>query len=157
MKIIILYDSLFGNTKKIAEVIADTAASLHKTRLINADEVVFKDLKGVDLLIVGSPTQGGRPKQTLQLFLDQLAPGSLKGIGVAAFDTRFLEKNLNFVLRLLVRTIGYAAPKIETALVNRGGRLLVPSMGFIVEGKSGPLAKGELERARLWTKQLVKK
>jgi len=154
MKILVIYDSLFGNTKKIAEAIFDSLLSSNKIRLVNAVEVTIKDLEKIDMLIVGSPTHGGRAKQNLQTFLDQLPNSILKGTKVAVFDTRFLEKDQTFLLRLLLKTIGYAAPKIAKNLKNKGGNLIVEPEGFIVKRKEGPLAEGELERAKSWGEKL---
>lgn len=151
MKNLIVYDSQHGNTEKVALAITK---SLPTTKAVKISEVNLSDLEKLDLLIVGSPTQGGRPTKDVQRFINQLPPGKLGGIKVAAFDTRFLEKDLNFALRLLVKTIGYAAPKIAKTLVNKGGELIVPPQGFIVEDTKGPLAPGELERASEWVKNI---
>jgi hypothetical protein len=37
-------------------------------------------------------------------------------------------------------------------LKSKGVKLIVPPEGFIVKEKEGPLAPGELERARKWLK-----
>lgn len=156
MKSLVIFDSQFGNTQKIAEAITDSLPFSYKAKQIKADEVSLKDLTNINLLIVGSPTQGGRPKQSLQVFLDQIPSDVLHNVNVVSFDTRFLEKDLNFALRILVKTIGYAASKIANTLKNKGGKLIVPPEGFIVKGKSGPLAQGELERAKRWVKSITK-
>lgn len=92
----------------------------------------------------------------MQKFLDQIPSHALQNVSVVCFDTRFLEKDLNFALRLLVKTIGYAAPKIANILKNKGGKLLIPPESFIVKGKKGPLAEGELERAKEWAKRILR-
>lgn len=154
MKSLILYDSLYGNTKKIAESIADTLSFSGKTILLSINETNQADLEHVELLIVGSPTHGGRPTPGLLSFLKDLEEKKLKGIRVAAFDTRFLEADLNFALRILVKTIGYASPKIIEQLILCGGEQATPPEGFIVKGERGPLAQGEIERVKNWAKQL---
>lgn len=45
MKINIIYDSLYGNTKNIAGEIADTLKSFD-TKLINVSETTQEDLRG---------------------------------------------------------------------------------------------------------------
>lgn len=149
MKSLVLYDSQFGNTEKIAQAIARgmgsaTAIPVHKARLQN--------LKNISRLIVGSPTQGGRPTLPLQQFLDNLPAQSLIGVNVGAFDTRFDPTKVNLGLKLLMSIIGFAAPKIAKTLTHKGGKLLLAPEGFIVKGKDGPLATGELERAATWIK-----
>lgn len=154
MRTLIIHDSLYGNTEKIAREIGN---HIPLSKVISVKEAVVSDLKSIDLLIIGSPVHGGRPKQDLQSFLNQIPKNGLKDVSVAVFDTRFLEKNQNFALKLLMKAIGYAAPKIAETLKNNGARLTSPPQGFIVNGKSGPLADGELERAKSWAMQLIKK
>ncbi len=153
MKTLIIFDSMYGNTEIIARDIAK-AFSPEDTRLLNVKEVKVADLLEVKLLIVGSPTYGGRPKQETQAFLDMIPGSALSGKRVAAFDTRFLAKEQNFGLRILMKTIGYAAPRILKILVSKGGDAASSPEGFIVQGKKGALKDGERERAALWGKNL---
>ncbi len=152
MNSLIIYDSLYGNTEKIAKAMGEAM----KTKVISVSEAKIEDFKGLDLLIIGSPTHGGRAKTSMQAFLNQIPENSLKKIKIAAFDTRFLEKEVNLALRMLIKTIGYAAPKIADLLQKKGGNLIAPPEGFIVVKKEGPLKEGELERAKTWSSQLLK-
>lgn len=153
MTTLIIFDSLYGNTEIIARDIAK-AFLPEATRLINVKEVKVADLLEVQLLIVGSPTYGGRPKQETQTFLDIIPTAALSGKKVAAFDTRFLAQEQNFGLRILMKTIGYASPRILKALIAKGGEAISSPAGFIVEGKKGQIKAGERERAVLWGKNL---
>lgn len=153
MNSLIIYDSLYGNTEKIAQAIGGVI----KAEVKSVNEASNNDFKGLDLLIIGSPTHGGRAKPSMQLFLDQIPEDALENVKVAVFDTRFLEKDVNFALRLLIKTIGYAAPKIAGLLKNRGGELVAQPEGFIVVKKEGPLKEGELERAKTWIGDIVNK
>ena len=153
MKGIVLYDSTYGNTEILARKIAETFS---EARALAVNEASTSDLRGYDLLIVGSPTQGGRPTSGLMQFLKSVPDDSLVGIRVAAFDTRFAAQDRGISLRILMRLIGYAAPRIAAALQSKGGRLAAPPEGFIVQGKEGPLKAGELERAARWTSEMLK-
>jgi len=154
MNTLIVYDSMFGNTEKIAESMAG-AFALADTKVIKVTDATQEDLGGIDLLIVGSPTHGGRAKPSTQVFLDAIKPDALAGVRVAAFDTRFEHGNHNIFLRLLMKVIDFAAPRIAKTLVAKGGQLATDPEGFIVIGKQGPLKEGELERALQWAKQLA--
>lgn len=144
----VIYDSQYGNTQKIARAIGISIAA----KVVRVSDVNASDLKNIDILVVGSPTQGGRPTPAIQNFLGGISTKTITGVKIAVFDTRFLEKDLTFALKLLVRTIGYAAPKMAKILTDKGGILIAPPEGFIVKGKEGPLASGELERAEKWIK-----
>lgn len=143
---LVIYDSQYGNTQKVAQAIADSISA----KIISVSDIRNDNLKDLDLLVVGSPTQGGRATANLMEFLNRLPKGSLNNVKVAVFDTRFLENNLNFALKLLVRTIGYAAPKMAKILESKGGKLILSPEGFAVTGKEGPLAPNEISRANKW-------
>lgn len=152
MKTLLIYDSAFGNTKKIADAIKEGLEG--EVINLQAEEMNISHLKDCDLLIVGSPTQGGRPTEAVSNMLNKIPKGKLEGMGVAAFDTRFSEKKQNFGFRILMKVIGFAAEKIASVLVNKGGKLIEDPQGFIVEKKEGPLRSAEFERARLWGSEL---
>ena len=104
-------------------------------------------MHAVDLLIVGSPTQGGRSTPAILNFLNKVSEPAIKGIHLAAFDTRFSTR--------LVGIFGYAAGKIADSLKRKGGTLILPPEAFFVKSKEGPLKEGELERAAGWVKGLL--
>ena len=145
MKALIVYDSAYGNTEKIARAIG--GAITGEVKVLRPGEVNPSDLQSVDLLIVGSPTQGGRPTPAIQDFLNKIPEPAIKGVNVAAFDTRFSTK--------LVGIFGYAAGKIANSLKRKGGTLILSPEPFFVKGKEGPLKEGELERAADWAKGIV--
>ena len=145
MKVLIVYDSAYGNTEKIARAIGGAIAG--EVKVLRPGEVNPPDLQSLDLLIVGAPTQGGRATLAIQDFLNKLPERAVKGVSVAAFDTRFSTK--------LVKIFGYAAGKIAESLKRKGGNLIVPPEPFFVKGREGPLKEGELERASVWTKGLL--
>jgi flavodoxin len=147
MKALIVYDSVYGNTEKIARAIAGALTPSGEVKVLRAGEVNPSGLESVDLLVVGSPTQGGRPTPAIQDFLNQVPERTIKGVNVAAFDTRFSTK--------LVAIFGYAAGKIAGSLKTKGGTLILSPEAFFVKGKEGPLKEGELERAAAWAKGIL--
>lgn len=126
-----------------------------KAEAVNCQTADLESLKKVTLLIVGSPTQGGRATEKLMAFFENIPEDGLSGVKVATFDTRLDYDKQNFALKLLLRTIGYAAPKMMEILVSKGATEVTSPEGFMVGGKSGPLADGELERAEKWAKQVA--
>jgi flavodoxin I len=143
MKVLIVYDSVYGNTEEIARAIGGAISG--DVQVLRAGEAVLAALQSVDLLIVGSPTQGGRATQPVRDFIDRVSP-DIKGVNVAAFDTRLSTR--------WVGVFGYAAGRIASSLKGKGGNLLQPPEGFLVKGTQGPLKGGELERAAAWAKGL---
>lgn len=150
MKTLIIYDSAYGNTAKIADRLAAAFKNHEEVKTSMVTEFNPEDLTAAELLVVGPPTQGGRPTQNIQEFMHDLPHNALKNKLVAAFDTRFAMKEHGFGLRVLMKTIGFAAPKIADDLKTKGGKLIQEPEGFIVEDKEGPLKNGETERATMW-------
>lgn len=142
MNALVVYDSVYGNTEKIAQAIREAVSG----QVLRAGQVNPADLKGFDLLIIGSPTHGGWYTPEIQSWLKALP--ALEGVSVAAFDTRTVSK----IGALL---FGFAAPRIAKSLERNGGKLLAPPEGFVVLGIQGPLKEGELERAAAWARQVI--
>jgi flavodoxin len=145
MKYAVIYDSIHGNTEKIAEAIAKGLGK--EGVILKTGEVKLSDLKSIDLLVIGSPTYGGRPTPDMLAFLREIHQDSLKGVNVAAFDTRIPAN--------WVKIFGFAAGKIEKTLKKLGGTPVVKREGFFVTGTKGPLAEGELKRAEEFAKSIT--
>jgi hypothetical protein len=162
MRSLVVYESWFGNTRRIAEEIAAALAHEGQVDLVTVDEPL-PPLADVDLLVVGGPTHvhGLSSKRSREGALTQGAHGE-PGIGVrgwidalpdgacgpraAAFDTRANKP---------VLLVGSAARGIARRLRDRGYRLAIEPQSFFVEGTPGPLEEGELERASEWGRTLA--
>lgn len=157
MNALVIYDSLFGNTEKIAHAIANgVAAALGDSASVECvrfGEAKAEQLGWWDLLVVGGPTHGSNPSPTMREFLDKIPANALTGLKVAAFDTRTDMDKMTGMLRFFGKfldRLGYAAPKIASSLASKGGQVVGNAEGFIVLDKEGPLLDGELERAAAW-------
>jgi flavodoxin len=156
MKALVIYDSVFGNTEKVALAIGAAIGGEHNASTLPVGQVSLEQVSGLGLLVVGSPTRGFRPTESVSKFLNELPKNHLAGVRVASFDTRIaLETIDSSVFRFIVDKGGYAASTIAKLLEKKGGKLLAPPEGFIVMGEQGPLKEGELERATEWAKHLV--
>ncbi len=152
MKTLILYDSVFGNTKTIAEAIGKALDAPVRSVVETSSE----DLHGIGLFIVGSPTRAFRPTKPLTLFLASLSSQALTGVQSAAFDTRAdLDDVKSKLLETMVKFFGYAAPFIEKQLRKNGARIIAPAEGFFIQGTEGPLKEGEVSRAEAWARDLI--
>ncbi len=156
MKSLIIYDSLYGNTEIIAQVIKHVLDQQGGVTIARVGEVQPAQLTGIQLLVVGSPTQQFRASAAMRTFLESIPNGALEGVKLAAFDTRLTqaEINKNAVLSFFVRIYGFAARRIARQLQKKGGELALPAEGFFVEGMKGPLVQGEVERAEAWARRL---
>jgi flavodoxin I len=142
---LVVYDSVSGNTEKIAATVAKTLGAFGEVKTLRAGDASPGSIKSIDLLIIGSPTRGGRPLPAVKEFTDNLAPDTLKSVKFAVFDTRLTAGR--------VRIFGYAADRLEAALKAGGAVSAAPPAGFFVKGNTGPLQEGEEERAAAWARQ----
>ena len=149
MNTVVVYDSQYGNTERIARVIADTLRASGQAQAVRVREARPTELQGVELLIVGSPTQGFRPTLAMQAFLGNLSQKILSGMAVACFDTRFRGRLWQ----------SSAAPRMARQFRAMGVEPSVPPESFFVKAmkKEGPLLAGEVERAVTWARMLSEK
>lgn len=155
MKVTIVYDSIFGNTAKVAKAVAIALKDLATVRLLTVQEARDASLADTDLLIVGSPTRGFRPTPSISEYVEGL--GTLgTGKSAAVFDTRMdLETIQPPPLRWVVEAGGYAATRVASSLGHHGFAVKADTPGFLVTGTEGPLKEHELERAAAWGSTLV--
>jgi flavodoxin-like protein len=156
-KAIVLYESLFGNTERVARAIAEGLRQRTDVTLANFGEM-SGEASDADLTVLGGPTHGwGMTKQTsrsrpdseayelgVREWLETAPPGM--GRSAAAFDTRFDKP------RWLT---GSAAVRIARELERLGYQMVMPPESFFVLRTGGPLRQGEEDRARHWGSELA--
>jgi hypothetical protein len=159
IRTLVVYESMFGNTQQVAEEIAAGLAEHADVTLVEVGSAPTSTGDDLDLLVVGGPThaRGLSGRETRRDAMDHaILPvvsqriglrewfeslRSRPGVLAAAFDTRFDES----------RWLGGSAAHVVAArLRSHGYRLLTGPRSFFVLGMAGPLAPGELERARGW-------
>ena len=164
MRALVVYESMFGNTRLIAEAVADGLSSTLDVDVVEvgAAPAVLDD---VDLVVVGGPThafgltrqrtradarrqaeQTGRQVVSTDVGVREwLEDVQSTGTAAAAFDTRMSKP----------RMPGSAARGAAKRLRGRGFRAVAQPETFWVSGTFGPLCEGELGRARRWGEQLA--
>lgn len=163
MRAMIVYESMFGNTRDIADAVA-LGLRIHDVE-VTAVEVgeASAGLSGdLDLLVVGAPTHALSLSRTqtresaaeqaeeplvsagtgVREWLETLPKGA--GRRVATFDTH-VDKKIP----------GSASKAARKRLRRLGFRPVVPAESFYVSDMQGPLVDGEVERARAWGTRLA--
>jgi flavodoxin len=149
MNSLVVYYSKFGNTKKVAEAIAEILKAKGAVRVINADQLTASHLHKVDLVVMGSPTHRMKLPESVQPVFEALPRHILRGTSVAAFDTSY--KMSPFLAHFT------AAKKLARKLRKLGGKRVIPPETFHVVGREGPLYEGEIERAKAWAVSILAK
>ncbi len=159
MRALVVYDSVYGNTEHVARAIAQAIGagmdSQWETFAVKVDDLQPQHIAEVSLLVVGSPTRMFRPTPAIRSWVKGLPAGSLRGVRVAAFDTRLPPEDAPAFLRFMIKLFGWAAKPIGYGLTKRGGELSAEPEGFYVTGTEGPLQEGELERAEAWAREIA--
>jgi flavodoxin len=146
MKAVIVYESRYGNTEKIANAIASglkRAAAVEVFAAAEAPVVIGDD---VTLFVAGAPTEAHGITKPMAEYLERL--GGVSAQLVATFDTR---------LRFPRWISGSAAVGIARALRAAGANEIAKPMSFFVTGKKPSLEAGELERAEAWGASLIER
>jgi len=178
MKVAVVYESMFGNTRAVAEAVASGIAGsggAPQVHVMPVADATAAELSDMDLLVVGGPTHTRRmtSRRTRQMGLD--AAGKPPKAGAQPFELTAgaagpgISEWLNglptapkawcraaaFDTRLSYPLAGGAARPIARRLVGRGYRVDAAPQGFIVKAAQGPLGAKEKERARAWGATLV--
>ena len=140
MESLVIYATRTGNTRRIAESIAEALRAYGSVHLRSAEECSVGPVPAADLLVIGGPTEGHGMTEPMIACLDHLDAAALSGKPVAVFDTRVKWPKV---------LSGSAADGIAKRLVRQGMRLVAPPESFLVSSKP-ELLPGELERAEVW-------
>lgn len=155
MKVLVVYDSIYGNTEKIA-ISVFRGLKIKDAKLIKTKDAEPWLMKNIDLIIAGSPTHGGRPSAGMQKFINTLPKDSLKNIHAAAFDTGVTIVGQSSFGRFIINLFGYAAKRLASMLKKKGARIVSTETFFVLD-KEGPLKEDEAARAEKWAREIAEK
>jgi hypothetical protein len=169
-RVIIVYESMFGSTRMVAEAIARGLGPRTTTRVVRVSEAP-DSIVDADLVIIGAPTHAhglSRPEsraEAAKWAADperglELEPGA-GGIGVREWLDRVDElpaRSAVFDTRADIPEIfsGSAAKRIEHAMRRRRSDPVLERQSFVVDKRSR-LESGELERAEEWGREISTK
>lgn len=155
MKGIVVYDTSHGNTKAVAETIAEALKkSGIEVDLFHVKDVKKLSAKDYGFLVVGSPTRFGTMSFAVRGFLGKVKGEEWMNRPFAAFDT---ENPENIEKARQENKEWSAAEKISKKLVEKKLSQVLPVLKVAVLGQKGPLVEGEIDRTKLYAKDLAAK
>jgi flavodoxin len=159
MRALVVYESMFGNTRQVAEAIRDGLATAVEVEAVEVGTAPATVPGDVGLLVVGGPTHAfgmtraatrgdavkkyGGPVVSDRIGIREWMDGLQRPAGevrAVTFDTTFRK----------ARFMGRAGKKAEKKLRELGFRIVAPSEPFWVSEVKGPMEDGELDRAKAW-------
>lgn len=156
MRGVVAYDSVYGNTKLVAEAIAEQIGSEgHDAELIALREEGGEVVAG-DFMFVGSPTRIGRMTKNAKRFVEGLDRGHWTSRPIVAFDTVGpLPDNEEKRKMWLSRIEKSAATRIRELARQQGLNVYQDVLHVPVTGFKGPLAPDALEMAKEFTHRFI--
>lgn len=145
-KVVIIYDTVYGNTARAAEGIGDGMKQVGlEVELRHVKDIKPEDVTAFDVIIMGSPTHAGDMSKDMRSFVTALKGLTLEGKKGAAFDTRYVGEDVG------------ATIAIESSMRELGIDIVVPGSPFKVEGGEGPIAEGELPKCKEFGRAIARK
>jgi hypothetical protein len=168
MRAVVVYESMFGNTRRVAEAIGEGLQPAHDVVVVPVRDAGPDVLADAQILVVGGPTHvhgmtrprsrqaaadvAGKPESPVALEEGATGPGvrewlaalEYPNVFAASFDTRSHAP---------AALTGRASKGIHRELSRHGAHLIAEPESFFVT-KENTLETGEAARARRWGEQL---
>ncbi len=150
MKVLIVYYTKYGNTKKVAEQIAEGITSIEGNEVVvnNVKDVNLKKEASYDLILIGSPNHFGRHVGSIKKFINKLPKSQLKAKTYAVFDT-YITADFEKAVKKMEQQISETMPDLTKAS---------PGLSIKVEGtgvSKGPIVNEELPKCKEFGIKLV--
>jgi len=147
-KVIVVYESKYGNCKLVAETIAEGMREVEgiETHVSEVKEVNLSRIRDYDAILVGSPTHIGGPTGGIKKFIGKLGKLRLEGKFFAAFATYLVGKSFEQATSKLEKSISDKVP---------GSKLAAPGLSVRVDGMKGPISEGELPKCKEFGKKIA--
>ncbi len=147
VKVFLVYDTKYGNTKLVAETIAEgmNEAEGIETTLGDVEDTHPEKATTFDAILIGSPNHFGGPVGGINRFIDKLGKLDLEAKWTAVFDT-YLGEDFEKAVKKMEKRIGEKVPRLK---------LITPGLSIKVDGMKGPITDGELPKCREFGKKIA--
>lgn len=157
MRIQLVFESMFGNTKQIAEAVAAGMAGVAEVAVDDVAQAPHELPENVAALVVGGPTHAFSMSRlsTRREAAGRGAPEGDVPVGIREWMQVLADPGhplvfVAFDTKVDMPLLPGAASHSATRYARKRGFHVLEPQSFLVEGYEGPLVDGELERARRW-------
>jgi flavodoxin len=149
MKVLIVYETKYGNTKKAAETMGDIIKEAdNDVTVMKVDAVERERIKDYEALVIGSPTYVSSQAKSIKKFISSLDVEA--GTKIVVFDTHSGDGiNTGGPMRKAVKKMEKQIEK------NPNLEKIMNGLQVAVKGIEGPLIDGELEKCKAFAKKIV--
>jgi flavodoxin len=146
-KILVVYESKYGNTKRAAEAIVQGMQrveginpTLSEIRQVDPDTII-----NYDVIVIGGPNHMGGPTRGVKKFIDKIGKLSLADKKFAVFDT-YGGGDFEKATKKMEQRMHEKAPAMKA---------VAPGLSIKVDGMKGPITEGELPKAEDFGMQIA--
>ena len=146
-RVIVAYESKYGNTKLVAEKIVEGMKEIGKIEVLLSElkEVDLNKIPNYDVILIGSPNHFGGPTWGVKKFIDKLGKISLEGKLFAVFDT-YIKEDFEKAVKKMEKRINEKVP---------GMKQIAPGLSIKVQDIKGPVLDEELPKCKDFGKKIA--
>jgi flavodoxin len=147
VKVFVVYDTKYGNTKLVAEKIVEGMREVEgiETAISDVEEVDLERVADYDAILIGSPNHWGGPVRGIKKLIDKLGKLDLKAKWVAVFDT-YIKGDFEKAVKKMEKRINEKVPRLK---------LIIPGLSIKVGDMKGPIVDGELPKCKEFGKKIA--
>jgi flavorubredoxin len=146
-KVLIVYESKYGNTKRAAEAIIEGMKQVKEMEitLASVKEVNLNKIADYHVILIGSPNHIGGPTRGVKGFIDKLSKLHLEGKMFGVFDT-YMGRDFEKAVKKMEEKISKKAPAMKR---------MVPGLSIKVQGLKGPILEEELQKCKVFGNKIA--
>ncbi len=147
VKVFVVYDTKYGNTKLVAEKIVEGMREVEgiETAISDVEEVDLEKVADYDAILIGSPNHWGGPVRGIKKLIDKLGKLDLKAKWVAVFDT-YIKGDFEKAVKKMEKRMNEKIPRLK---------LIIPGLSIKVGDMKGPIIDGELPKCKEFGKKIA--
>ena len=146
-KVIVVYESKYGNTKQVAEAIIEGMNEIERIEAVLEEpkRVELTEVLDYDVILIGSPNHFGGPTRGIRKFIDKLGKFPLENKMFAVFDT-YIKGDFEKAVKKMEKRINEKVPELKQ---------IASGLSIKVQDMKGPILEEELPKCKEFGKKIA--